>query len=258
MSYAGANATHAGADAAGRHDRVDPKLDARRLPFHGLPAVAAAPRARARVMRRDPRHEGRLLLPGRRPLVGRFRTRALRRAHARAAAGRRGLRAKRLRRRGAREHAARGGRCGRRRNPKPVRGRRTAPRRRGRAWFFCRTRGGALPRLRGAVRGPARSHNERVAHVGRRLRLGGRRLGNYPVRNDGGALRRRRRPRPLPGVGRRRGRRRRRRAYRLPVRELRRGQPRGDRGRARVPVGREPNLVYFSSVAAVPARRELG
>ena len=62
--------------------------------------------------------------------------------------------------------------------------------------------------------------------------------GDDPARLDGGALRRRRRPRPLPGVGRRRGRRRRRRAYRLPVRELRRGQPRGDRGRARVPVGR--------------------
>ena len=65
MRHAGANATHAGADAAGRHDRVDPKLDARRLPLHGLPAVAAAPRPCPRDLRRDPRHEGRLLLPGR-------------------------------------------------------------------------------------------------------------------------------------------------------------------------------------------------
>mmetsp|Transcript_19919 Transcript_19919/g.59411 ORF Transcript_19919/g.59411 Transcript_19919/m.59411 type:complete len:359 (-) Transcript_19919:93-1169(-) len=258
MSYAGANATHAGADAAGRHHRVDPKLDARRLPLHGLPAVAAAPRARARDLRRDPRHEGRLLLPGRRPLVGHFRAHAVRRAHARAAAGRSSLRAGRLRRRGAREHAAGGGRRGRRRNPAALRGRGTAPRRRGRAGQFCRTRIGALPRLRGALRGPARAHSERVAHVGRRLRLGGRRLGDDPARLDGGALRRRRRPRPLPGVGRRRGRRRRRRAYRIPVRELRRGEPRGDRGPARLLVGREPNLVYLSSVAAVLARRKLG
>ena len=71
-------------------------------------------------------------------------------------------------------------------------------------------------------------------------------------------LRRRRRPRPFPGVRRRRGRRRRRRAHWVPVRELRRGQPRGDRGPARLLVGRKPNLVYLSSVAAVPARRELG
>ena len=243
---------------AGRHDRVDPKLDARRLPLHGLPAVAAAPRPlRVTCVVTLVTKVGFYCQDAAAPWSGVFvhapydaLTLALQpgdEVSVRDAYVDEELGSTQL------EVAAA--------DDVEILNRYVAV-------VPLLVDAGALGSFAeressrclapGAVRGPARPYNERVAHVGRRLRLGGRRLEGRPcsARRRGASTP----PTPSSASGRRAPPRSTSSASGAPgsVRELRRGQPRGDRGRARVPVGCEPNLVYFSGVAAVPARRELG